>query len=125
MGNGEWGVPYSLFPIPQSPFPASPKQRQRHRKLGVGRRDRLDAGPRPRMIEREAPRMQQHAVDAHRPERAVVAAVAMAAVTGEMVEGMLEVAPDLPEPAGARVRAQPRIARGGEAGGRYRQLAGG
>src|SRR5690349_6905246 len=101
------------------------EQGKRLREFGVRRRDRLDARAGLRMVEGQPARVQQHAMDAYRAERAVVAAVAVAAVADEMVERVLEVTPDLAEAAGARVRAQPRVARGVEAGGRDRQLAGG
>src|SRR5690606_6708432 len=101
------------------------EQREGPRELRIWRRQRLDAAAIAGVLEREPTRVQQHAVDAHRAEGAVVAAVAVAGVADEMVEGVLEVAADLAEAAGARRGAQPRVARGVEALGRDRQLAGG
>ena len=65
-----------------------------------------------RVHERQSSCMQQHAMDAEHAEVAVVAAVAMTGVADQVVRDMLEVAADLAEAAGLRLRAQQRVARG-------------
>ncbi len=69
--------------------------------------------------------MQQHAVDAEHAEAAVVAAVAVAGVADQMVRQVLEMPTDLTKAPGLRLAAQQGVARGGKAGGRDLQLAGG
>ena len=53
--------------------------------------------------------MQQHAMHAKHAEVAVVAAIAVAGVADQVMEHVFEMAPDLAEAAGFRLRIQQRI----------------
>src|SRR5690606_12256094 len=76
-----------------------------------------------RVLEAQRPRMQQHAMHADHPECPVVPPVAVAGVADQVVRGVLEVAADLAEAAGLRLRFQQGVARAGESAGRPIALA--